>query len=123
MSSLQDVDRDKGSDRYLAAKRGAVPHLAVATEQGTVYIWDTSKRDELGRGQFIPAHAHERDCHDYARQTRRGSITISTKTVYSIFSGPTTTLHWQLAPETTLPASQTLPPAKHCIFYADTQAP
>ncbi|KAF8505540.1 WD40-repeat-containing domain protein [Russula emetica] len=30
-----------------AAKRGAVPHLAVATEQGTVYIWDTSKREAL----------------------------------------------------------------------------
>ena len=37
----------------LAAKRGAVPHLAVATEQGTVYIWDTSKREELGRGQLF----------------------------------------------------------------------
>jgi hypothetical protein len=34
-----------------AAKRGGVPHLAVATEQGTVYVWDTSKREELGRGQ------------------------------------------------------------------------
>jgi hypothetical protein len=33
-----------------AAKRGAVPHLAVATEQGTVYIWDTSKREELEQG-------------------------------------------------------------------------
>lgn len=32
-----------------AAKRGAVPYLAVATEQGTVYIWDTSKREELGQ--------------------------------------------------------------------------
>ncbi|KAI0303171.1 WD40-repeat-containing domain protein [Russula brevipes] len=31
-----------------AAKRGAVPHLAVATEQGTVYVWDTSRREELG---------------------------------------------------------------------------
>ncbi|KAH9978023.1 WD40-repeat-containing domain protein [Lactifluus volemus] len=31
-----------------AAKRGGVPHLAVATEQGTVYVWDTSKREELG---------------------------------------------------------------------------
>jgi hypothetical protein len=34
----------------LAAKRGAVPHLAVATEQGTVYIWDTSKREALEQG-------------------------------------------------------------------------
>ena len=40
------------SDRFLAAKRGSVPHLAVATEQGTVYIWDTSKREELGQGQL-----------------------------------------------------------------------
>lgn len=33
-----------------AAKRGAVPHLAVATEQGTVYIWNTSKREALEQG-------------------------------------------------------------------------
>jgi hypothetical protein len=37
-----------------AAKRGGVPRLAVATEQGTVYVWDTSKREELGRGQSRP---------------------------------------------------------------------
>ncbi|EPQ59580.1 WD40 repeat-like protein [Gloeophyllum trabeum ATCC 11539] len=29
-----------------AAKRGGAPHLAVATEQGTVYIFDTSKRQD-----------------------------------------------------------------------------
>jgi hypothetical protein len=33
-----------------AAKRGAVPHLAVATEQGRVYIWDASKREALEQG-------------------------------------------------------------------------
>lgn len=42
---------------------------------------------------------------------------------YSIFSGLPTTLRWQLAPEITPPASQTLQPAKRRIFYADTLAP
>ncbi|KAF8268292.1 WD40-repeat-containing domain protein [Lactarius quietus] len=42
------------------AKRGGIPHLAVATEQGTVYIWDTSKREELGRD---PSRV-DRDIHE-----------------------------------------------------------
>ena len=43
--------RTTGTDCRSAAKRGSVPLLAVATEQGKVYVWDTSKREELGRGQ------------------------------------------------------------------------
>jgi alpha-tubulin suppressor-like RCC1 family protein len=87
MSRLQDVARNKVSDRILAAKRGAVPYLAVATEQGTVYIWDTSKREELGQGQLSQSARARTIVHDYVRQTRSGLITISTKTVYSTFSG------------------------------------
>ncbi|KAH9050036.1 WD40-repeat-containing domain protein [Lactarius hengduanensis] len=48
-----------------AAKRGAVPHLAVATEQGTVYIWDTSKREELGRDpKRVDHNIHENGIFD-----------------------------------------------------------
>jgi alpha-tubulin suppressor-like RCC1 family protein len=36
----------------LAAKRSGAPLLAVATQEGSVYVWDTSKREELGRGQL-----------------------------------------------------------------------
>ncbi|KAI0320261.1 WD40-repeat-containing domain protein [Amylostereum chailletii] len=35
-----------------AAKNGGVAHLAVATEQGSVYIWDTTSQN--GRGEHRP---------------------------------------------------------------------
>ncbi len=107
----------------LAAKRGAVPHLAVATEQGTVYIWDTSKREAFGGGQSFQSTRTSRVLTNYIRQTRSGTTLISMKTVYSIFGGLPTTHRWQLAPETTPPASPTLPAVKRYAFYADTPAP
>lgn len=50
------VDRLKrvNVDAYIAAKLGRVPHLAIATEQGTVDILNTSRRDDWDVGRSYP---------------------------------------------------------------------
>ncbi|KAI0036069.1 WD40-repeat-containing domain protein [Vararia minispora EC-137] len=43
-----------------AARRGGVPHLAVATEQGSVYIWNTERRLSVD----VAAHRIDLNVHD-----------------------------------------------------------
>lgn len=41
---------------FAAAKQGATPLLAVATEQGTVHVLNTSKRKDWDFGELAYVH-------------------------------------------------------------------
>ncbi|OJT10518.1 Denticleless protein -like protein [Trametes pubescens] len=88
-------------DAYVAAKLGGVPHLAIATEQGTVDILNTSKRDDWDvEPQRVTVQPHENGIFDVKWSpsdtliaTASGDHSIRISTLASSVAADDRTLH------------------------------
>lgn len=75
-----------------AAKRGGVPRLAVATEQGTVHVLDTSRRRDWDVGTLRPPVIPSIKSHMHSLEPQRTTFQAHVNGIFDVKWSPSDTL-------------------------------